>query len=654
LRQGKQSRSTARRPAHAPGAAAAPPGSGAFPPAHHPARWRGAGVRVLLLSALTVGAYYPAITGQFIWDDDQYVEGNATLRTAAGLRDIWCKPRAIPQYYPLVHTTFWVEYHLWGLNPLGYHVVNVLLHLGNALLFWAVLRRLGVGGAYAAALLFAVHPVMVESAGWITERKNVLSLAFYLWALLTYLRFAFPDDTVLSDAEAPPPRWGIYGLSLLLFLCALLSKTVACTLPVVLLLMMWWKRGRVGPADLWPLVPMLAMGLALGGVTVWLEKTQVGAEGMDWNLSWAGHLLLAGRIPWFYLGKLLWPAEIMFLYPRWTIDPMLWRQYLYPLGVVGLVAALWFLRRRIGRGPLTAVLCFGVGLFPALGFLNVYPMRFSYVADHFQYQASLAIFALVAGAAAAVAGRLGIANLGAIQRMRGLPLGPGACVVGVAAVVLASLTWRQAHDYKDRRALWTHTIRKNPTAWLPYNNLACVLLAEAPSGGMGLYDEAIQACDKSIELKPDAEPYNNRGNAQAGKGLCDAAIRDYDKAIELNPRFAEAYNNRGAAHKSQGRYDEAIRDFDKAIDLRPDARSYDGRGNAYALQGRYEAALRDFDKAIELNPRYAEAYGSRAVYRYVMKAYDLAWADLKTCRQLGGAPNPEFVAALTKASGRTE
>jgi protein O-mannosyl-transferase len=135
------------------------------PPARGRGRWACIGAGAVLLAALTLAAYYPAIRGGFIWDDDAYVENNTTLRNLDGLWNMWFRYKAIPQYYPLVHTTFWVEYQLWGPNPMGFHLANVLLHVCNALLFWAVLRRLGLRGAYAAALLFAVHPVMVESAG---------------------------------------------------------------------------------------------------------------------------------------------------------------------------------------------------------------------------------------------------------------------------------------------------------------------------------------------------------------------------------------------------------------------------------------------------------------------------------------------------------
>src|SRR5216684_8061750 len=225
------------------------------------------------LVVLTLVAYIPAAGCGFIWDDDAYVTNNRTLRTAAGLQDIWLKPGSVPQYYPLVFSSFWVEYHLWELAPAGFHWVNALLHGLNVALLWLILSRLGVPGAWFAAAIFALHPVHVESVAWITERKNVLSGLFYLAALLAYLQFVLPapgaglltrpkasrrvQQTLAERASAERAAsrspfsvlrslfsagsWGWYGLALILFLCALLSKTVACSLPAALFLLLWWK-----------------------------------------------------------------------------------------------------------------------------------------------------------------------------------------------------------------------------------------------------------------------------------------------------------------------------------------------------------------------------------------------------------------------------
>ena len=315
----------------------------------------------LLLVGLTAGAYIPAMSGGFIWDDDDYVQDNLTLRSLEGLGQIWFQPGATRQYYPLVHTTYWLEYRLWGLDPTGYHVVNVILHALSAVLVWRLLIRLKVSGAWAAAALFALHPVHVESVAWITERKNALSGAFYLGAAWAYLRYE----------EAHSPR--LYWAALFLFAAALLSKTVTCTLPAALLLVLWWKGQTPMRRTAVALVPFFALGAAMSGMTVWMEKHSVGAWGPEWDLSLVERGLIAGRALWFYAAKLLVPLNLTFIYPRWAIDATAVWQYLYPIGALGVGALLWAFRERLGRGPLTGVLFFAGTLTPALGFFQLLP-----------------------------------------------------------------------------------------------------------------------------------------------------------------------------------------------------------------------------------------------------------------------------------------
>jgi hypothetical protein len=376
------------------------------------------------LLTLVIAAYIPAIMGGFVWDDDDYVTRNPTLSGSGGLQRIWFEIGAVPQYYPLVHTSFWLEFHLWGLWPLGYHLVNVLFHGCSAILLWRVLLRLGVRGAWLAAAVFALHPVQVESVAWITERKNILSGVFYLSALLAYVRFL----GLGRGGFGPRGRWGWYWLALVLFLCALLSKTVTCSLPAAILLLLWWKRSRLRLNDVLSLVPFFVLGAALGLTTAWMEQHYVGAQGAEWALSWLDRCLIAGRALWFYVGKLVWPARLAFIYPRWQIDSALW-QYCYPLAAVGLVVCLWVLRRRIGKAPLVAALYFGGTLGPALGFINVYPMRFSFVADHFQYMASVGLLTLMVGLLTTGLDRL--ARAGGGRQVHGLA-GPGTHVVRLA------------------------------------------------------------------------------------------------------------------------------------------------------------------------------------------------------------------------------
>jgi hypothetical protein len=275
--------------------------------ASRPARERVAGVVALV--TMTALAYLPAMRGGFIWDDDFHVTQNRLLRTWDGLRAIWLEPGAMLQYYPLTHTTLWLEWRLWELAPAGYHAVNVVLHAANASLLWLVLSHLAVPGAWVAAAVFALHPVHAESVAWITEIKNVQSGLFYLLAGLAYLHHALP---VRGEAS----RRGLYFLALGCYACAILSKTVTCTLPVTLLLCLWWKRERLGPGDLRPLLPFLAVGAAAGAVTLLLERRLVGAQGEDWTFSALDRCLIAGRALWFYLGKLVLPTGLSFVYPR--------------------------------------------------------------------------------------------------------------------------------------------------------------------------------------------------------------------------------------------------------------------------------------------------------------------------------------------------
>jgi hypothetical protein len=403
--------------------APSPPGPKVFP---FPA-W----LLLILLPALTLLAYLPVWHAGYIWDDDFYVRNNWTLHDLNGLKHIWFDTEATPQYYPLVHTTFWLEYHAWKLDPAGYHIVNVVLHALGAILFWRVLKLLALPGAWLAAALFALHPVNVESVAWITERKNVLSLVFFCAAAWAYLRFT-------AESQSQNRRRAWWCAALLLFVCALLNKTVACSLPPVLLLERWWKKNRLETGDVLPLVPFFIIGLGMGLHTAWLEKHHVGASGAEWSFSLAERCLIAGRALWFYAGKLVWPAPLTFIYPRWQLDAGVWWQWLFPAAALAVVTALWLARKRIGRGPLAAFLFFAITLFPALGFVDVYPFRYSFVADHFQYLACLGPLAL---AAAGI--ELGLA------RMTKQTAVPRTIIIVALLASLGTLTWHQCGMYAD-------------------------------------------------------------------------------------------------------------------------------------------------------------------------------------------------------------
>ena len=509
------------------------------------------------------------------------MEFNPNLGTWEGLRAIWLDVEATPQYYPLVHSSYWVEHQLWGLDPAGYHRTNILLHALSAFVLWRLLVLLGVPAAWAGAALFALHPVQVESVAWITERKNVLSTLFYLLSAWTYLRFVRPPQGSLRAI----PR-GAWALAFLLFTAALLSKTVTASLPAALLVIYWWQRGRIEREDAVPLIPFFLLGVALGALTVWIESNYVGASGESWSLTPLERVLVAGRIVWFYAAKLLWPDPLIFVYPRWQVDAGAGWQYLFPATALLLVFGLWAARRYLGRGPLAAVLLFGGTLVPALGFFDVYPMQYSYVADHFQYLATPSLLALFAATAHFLLSR----------RPALLRLAPGLLALVLGAYGL--LTWRQCHVYRDLETLWRDTLDKNPEAWMAHNNLG-MLLQER-----GELDEAIEHYQSTVRLAPEYPfGHNNLGTALREAGRTGEAVGFFRRALELDPDYARAHYNLAAALAAEGRLTSAETHYRRALSLRPEyASAHNNLGNTLAVQGRLDEAIFHFQESLRLRP----------------------------------------------------
>jgi len=402
--------------------------------------------------------FFPFLENFFIWDDDNYLTKNLLLNDIDGLKRIWLDLLATPQYYPLVFTSFWIEHKFWALDPLGYHVDNVILHCINTVLLWRILSFLRVKGSWLAAAIFAIHPVQVESVAWITERKNLLSGFFSFLSLYFFLKFYNPDKPLNFNEDQNGERpWSIYGVSLFFFICALWSKTVASTLPAVILLIHWWKQNCIRKKIFLMMIPYFTLGFVFSIITIQLEKFRVGAIGPEWDFSFLDRLLIAGRVLWFYIGKLVWPNPIIFIYPRWSIDDSIWWQYIYPVTFLFLIFLLWRWRKNIGRGPLTAILFFAGSLFPALGFFNVYPMRYSFVADHFQYLSCIGIIVIFSSGVDKITGdKKSLASF---------------ILLAALLTTLGKLTWNQGPVYKNELSLWKDTIKKNPKAWMAHNNL---------------------------------------------------------------------------------------------------------------------------------------------------------------------------------------
>ena len=535
-----------------------------------------------LLFGLLLFVYLPALQGGFLWDDDAHIT-RPTLQSFSGLWSIWFKPGATQQYYPLLHTAFWVEHGLWGVAVVGYHLINLLLHAGAAFLLVAVLRKLAVPGAWLAAFVFALHPVQVETVAWISEQKNTLSTVFYLASALIYLRF---------DQSRQKRH---YLIALALFLMALASKTVTATLPAALLLVFWWQRGLKKmdwKRDVVPLLPWLALGALAGLVTAHIEHSVIGAAGKDYALTLGEKTLLAGRVICFYAGKLLWPAGLIFIYPHWDVDLHARWQYWFPAAVVLLAAALGFLALK-RRGPLAGFLFFIGTLVPVLGFLNVYPFRFSYVADHFQYVACLGIIVPVAA---------------------GLALaGPKLSWIGHAVVfVLAFLTWNQTGFYRNAEALYRETLARNPESWMARSNLGSVLM-QVP----GHANEAMVDLENALLQNPDLpEAHNNLGLLLSNSpGGMTNAIAEFHEALKLRPNYAEAHNNLGSIlAEDPHRLGEAVAEYQEALRISPDyAEAHNNLGSAFSNMQRPVEAMDEFDEALRLNPNLAEAHANLGV-----------------------------------------
>jgi tetratricopeptide (TPR) repeat protein len=525
-----------------------------------------------------VVVYLPSLGGAFIWNDSDYVTAPA-LRPLRGLWLIWTRIGATQQYYPLLHSFFWVQHRIFGDQPAGYHVATVLLHAGGAVLFGAVLRRLAVPGAWLAAVLFALHPVHVESVAWITEQKNTLSIVFYLAAAFTYLGF---------DESRKP---GAYARSSALFALSLLCKTVTVTLPAALLVVLWWKRGELRwKRDFRPLVPWLAVGAAAGLFSSWVERRFLGAQGGDFTLSFAGRILVAGRSVWFYLGQILWPSDLNFLYTRWVVDASAWWQWLFPLTAVALLVFLWRLRGR-SRAPFAASLFFVVSLFPVLGFVNLYGAIYSWVWDHWQYLPDL--------------GPLALAGAGldwACDRAW------GRWSVSALIVILAGLTWGHCAMFRDDETLFRSTLARNPGAWMAHTNLG--ILLEGRPGGL---PEAISEFETSLRYNPGSpNTHNSLGTAlSAIPGRLDDAIAEYREALRLLPDFTEAHINLGNALLARpASVAEAVSEYQEALRLDGNsAGAHASLGYAYlTIPGRLDDSIAEYREALRLRPGFPEAH----------------------------------------------
>ena len=539
----------------------------------------------LLLLAAVVVAYLPVWRAGFIWDDDVHLTANACIIGPLGLAEVWTSSAAY--YFPLTLTSWWLMHALWGLNPLGYHLANVAMHGACAILLWRVLRRWRIPGAWLGAALWALHPVQVESVAWVSELINEQSGLFYLLTIWFYAK-RWEGDGAVGAREFKRE----YILALVCPLLALLSMPSTVMLPVVLGLVGWWRGRRWSWREAAGLVPFFVLSAAMSGWTIWEQKYHSGAVGAEWKQSWPERVQIAGYDVWFYLGKLAWPHPLIFVYPRWMVDGREAVDYLPVVAWAVVLAGLWWWRKGPLRPVFFAQAYFTVSLFPVLGFFDVYFFRYSFVADHFQYLASMGPLALVGA---------GMARAGDFLKGKHPWLKP--TVSGALLVTLGVLTWRQCGMYDDIDTLWATTIARNPACSMAYCNIGMALFKE------GRIDEAAAQFERTLEIDPKvAEAYYDLGLVSAEKGQLDEAIGLNRKALQIDPGYYAAHNNLGLALLGKGQIDEAMAEYTKALQSNPgDAEAHNNLGVALARKGRFDEAMAEMREAIRLKPDYVNA-----------------------------------------------
>ena len=564
------------------------------------------------LVIVTFVAYIPVLHAGFVWDDDDHLTANPAMTAADGLRRIWSS-LSVSRYYPLTLTTFWVEHRLWGLHPLPYHAVNVVLHAANAVLIWMILRRLRAPGAWAAAAIWAVHPVNVGSVAWITELKNTQSGVFFFLSLLFWLRYR------------ARPRIAWYTLALLCCAAAILSKPSTVILPAVLLWIAWWWRERWTRMDRLRLIPFFALAAGMSVLTVVEQRgyiLQVGTN--EWNLGLAERFVIAGKAVSFYAAKLLWPVNLAAVYPRWDVQAM---SFLFWLPLAGLVtgsALLWAWRQQ----PWARATLFGLGFFitallPVLGFFDIYYFCFSFVADHFQYLASIGVIAL------------GVAAGASMLRQRAAR----AAATGIVIAGLGFLNWQRCRVFQDEDTLWRDTLEKNPACWIAYNNWGLALVKA------GNIQKAIEQYNQALEIRPGyPEAQNNLGIALAQQGKIEEAIGHFKQALLIGPNLLQAHLNLGNALRQTGDIEDAIAQDQQAVQLRPDyAEAHRDLGAALLQGGAAEEGIEHLEESLRLKPDQPDTHNNLGVALAQMGRIDDAIPHFEAALRL----KPDYSAAKT-------
>ncbi len=615
------------------------------------------GAVAIFLLALVV--YWPLHSAGYIWDDGGWLVHNHFAHHWRGLWNIWFNPHDSIQYYPMVFTAFNIQWHIWGGDALGYHLVNIVMQAADAVLLWRILKALGLRSAWIAASIWAIHPVQVETVGWVVEQKSLLSALFLFPAVLAWTRFAdFTRDRQVTDPLLTAHQWKLYALATLSFILALCSKTDACIVPVVLLFVLVWKRGFINKRDILLLVPWMILGLLAACMTIHIEHGQAGAKGHGFHFSLAQHFIIAGKDLWFYPLKLFWPWPMMAVYPRWHIShPAAW-EWIFPITAFAIPLILLAFSRKIGRGAFVAVCAYGLMISPLLGFIAFYTEEYTFVADHYQYLACIGIIVLVTEAATGIFSRLGRsektaddlslptngrASAAASAKVGGIGSWLGAAVSVLVLLTLGTMTWAQSEIYTPPLRVWTHNIKYSPDCWLAMErvgvheygkgHVAAALLLfqranELSHGGNLIVNSNLGDVYRHLGQYAKAIPYYRRSLAVAGRQPpiiahlvdCYEKIGDWRQAyqdllhgVQLLPRSADLQTELASMLARAGHAKRAVPHFRAAIKYEPqDTKALFGLAESLDATGQWQKAIPFYRRALKASPDFGQghfAYG---------------------------------------------
>ncbi len=541
------------------------------------ADWRSFLLRVMVIVGAGVWVFWPALHGDWLWDDDILITNNVIVHDPGGFWKIWFEPGKLVDYFPLTVSVEWMEWQLWREHTFGYHLISVILHISSALLVWHFLNKLGLRLAWLGGLIFIIHPVVVESVAWIAELKNTLSLPPFLLAMCAFI-----------DYEERGKRRD-YFLALGLFLVAMLCKTSMAPFPVVILLYLWWKRSRIGWGEIKVAVPFFAISLGLGLVTTWFLNHHANSLSEHTFVigGFFSRLALASLSIAFYFSKCFWPVGLLPIYPKWTIDPPSLAQFLtWPI-LAGVICWFWMKRASWGRHALLGLGFFLLTLAPFVGLIAGSYMYFTWVMDHLLYIPLIGLIGLT------------VAGLGQVDRQ--LPASFRPFGIGIVAVVIGWLAWQShvyAGVYLNQETFWNYTLQYNPDVWLAHNDLGIELSRS------GRLDEAEKHFREALRLRPDyAEAHNNLGLTLIQNGNVSGAMEEYRQAVKIKPDYAAAHNNLANALTKANRIPEAIEEYEQTLKINPGyAKAHYNLGVILSQAGQIPQAIEHFELFLKINP----------------------------------------------------